>query len=271
MQSFRTFGDLPPDDAGSSESERPAGMLGYSRPQKLFPWNAIAIYLAIAAIAGMALATVLPSGRLEAAVGVSTLLCAALAIVLSIVGALARPWTNDLRSRASRYLAFILGGLVALVGGASMVPMCSRGPQHAAYCANHLRQIALAAQMYANQDPNRRFPNTPDLILLTQDITSEVFICPASADTPAAGPTTRAVATNLTAVGHLSYVYVGSGLTAEAGSETVLLYELKPMHNDQQNFVYADAHVESHEGAASARIIAELNAGHNPPRADKVR
>src|SRR5438309_1303024 len=109
-------------------------------------------------------------------------------------------------SRAARYVAFVLGSVILCVGCLLMSGQPHPAP-HAAYCANKLRQIGLACQMYANQDPSGRYPATPNLILETEDITPEVFICPASLDTPATGATTQATAANLTVGGHLSYVY----------------------------------------------------------------
>jgi hypothetical protein len=77
-------------------------------------------------------------------------------------------------------------------------------------CASNLRQIGQAVQMYANENHGVFAPDMATL-LLTQDLTSEAFICGATHDTRASGPTTQAVAANLGAAGHLSYVYSGKG------------------------------------------------------------
>ena len=115
-----------------------------------------------------------------------------------------------------------------------------------------------------------RFPDAINDVLL-----ADAFVCPSTNDTPAAGPTTRAVAADLTAGGHLSYVYVGKGLTNAAGGNTlagtVLAYEPLSNHGDRMNVVYADAHVEWHDPATGGKIVAELRAGHNPPRPDRLR
>src|SRR5205085_1349876 len=72
-------------------------------------------------------------------------------------------------------------------------------------CGSNLRQIGLAIQMYI--DDNRgRLP--PDLatVMTTQDLTSEVFVCPSTADERAAGPSTQALLAEFAKPGHCSYV-----------------------------------------------------------------
>jgi prepilin-type processing-associated H-X9-DG protein len=167
--------------------------------------------------------------------------------------------------------------LLLAVGGTGIVlrPMCfCRAGEQAnrAKCANNLRQIALASILYSGENGGR-FPDTLDQVLLTQEITADVFVCPSSADERATGPTTQAVAANLTAGHHLSYVYVGKGLTDRtATADTVLLYEAASNHGGSgMNVVFGDAHVQWYDAQAAAKIIAELNAGHNPPRPEKLR
>ena len=104
----------------------------------------------------------------------------------------------------------------------------SRGQAPQERCVNNLRQIGLACLMYANEHANQ-FPDTLSEVLRDEDITPEVFVCPSSNDTPANGPTTQALVANLTAGGHLSYIYVGKGLTSAAPATAVLAYE--PMTN----------------------------------------
>ena len=147
----------------------------------------------------------------------------------------------------------------------------NREPGNRAKCSSNLRQIAFACVMYANSNGGR-FPDTLNDVLLTQDITSEVFVCPETSHTRATGATTEAVAADLTAGGHLSYVYAGRGLTTGANDATVvLLYEPLSNHRTGMNVVFADAHVEFHDATGANKILAELASGHNPPRPEKLK
>ena len=188
----------------------------------------------------------------------------------------ARPQLRDGSSRAQRWvgtgLAVVL--VIALISLLLLLLGTPREQANRARCSNNLRQIALVCQMYAYANGGR-FPDTINDVLLTQDITADAFVCPTTTDTLATGPTTQAVAADLTAGGHLSYVYVGKRLTNAAGSSTlagtVLAYEPLTNHGDGVNVAYADAHVEWHYPATGGKIVAELQAGHNPPRPEKLR
>ena len=124
--------------------------------------------------------------------------------------------------------------------------------------------------MYASENGGR-LPDGFEALLLTQDITSEVFICPSSQGERATGATLAEVAKNLSNPLHLTYVYTGKGLDYKAPRETIVAHEVPDSHNkDGMNFLYADGHVEFHN-KASANLIAEIEAGHNPPRAQPKR
>jgi prepilin-type processing-associated H-X9-DG protein len=120
--------------------------------------------------------------------------------------------------------------------------------------------------MYAHENGGR-FPDNFEQLLLTQDITSEVFCCPSSNDERVTGETPADVAQALSQPGHLSYVYAGKGLNASAPKDAVIAYENPDSHNkDGMNVLYADGNVEFVQRRHADHIAAEIKAGHNPPR-----
>ena len=133
-------------------------------------------------------------------------------------------------------------------------------------CGSNLRQIGQAIMLYANEHQGRY----PDKIgdLMDQDITTAVFICPASNDTDAVpGPTTQASSANVHAGGHLSYIYLGKGLTGTQSATMVIAYEPLTNHaNSGMNVLFGDGHVQFVGLPAATTLIAELNAGQNPPK-----
>ena len=136
-------------------------------------------------------------------------------------------------------------------------------------CASNMRQIGQAILLYSNENRGV-YPDKLDKLLLTQDITSEVFTCPTSNDTPAPGAAGQPQASALYSGGHLSYVYVGSNLNNSASGDTVVLYEPLTNHGgDGTNILWGDGHV-SWEGKKEAnQIIAQVQSGQNPPKMGK--
>jgi prepilin-type processing-associated H-X9-DG protein len=86
-------------------------------------------------------------------------------------------------------------------------------------------------------------------------------------------PATQVTASELSLQGgHCSYVYLGKGLSpATVPATRVIAYEPLGHHGDATNFLYGDGHVEFVRGPKARKIIAELEAGQNPPRAEKIR
>ncbi|HEY8667008.1 MAG TPA: H-X9-DG-CTERM domain-containing protein [Tepidisphaeraceae bacterium] len=135
-------------------------------------------------------------------------------------------------------------------------------------CAANLRQIGQAMRLYAN-DHEGQYPDALEG-LLEEEIGTALFTCPDTTDTPAAGPTTRAIGASLATPGHVSYVYLGKGLTDKCPPATVLLYEPLANHNHAgSNVLFGDGHVNFIPAATMQKILAELAAGQNPPPSAK--
>jgi hypothetical protein len=174
--------------------------------------------------------------------------------------------------RAAR-AAIVLSGLqLALIFAATLIlPTLGRPrePAHRIKCASNLRQIGQSIQIYASENKGA-FPPSFDELLMTGDLTSEVFVCPTSNDTAARAATTQAMIQQWREPGHLSYVYVPPlpGVTAATiTANHVLAYEAMSHHGgDGMNVLYGDIHVDWIPNREAAHILAELQAGYNPPR-----
>ena len=123
--------------------------------------------------------------------------------------------------------------------------------------AANLHSIGQCIVLYCN-DNSDQYPDSFATILLNEDVSSGIFINPASNDTPAVGPTTQAVANQLTAGGHLSYIYMGRGLNAKTVTpDTIVAYEIPLTPPDGVNILFADGHVEWFDNTQAPRIIAK--------------
>ena len=181
----------------------------------------------------------------------------------------ASPTTN----KPGRGLPVFLWIVVAVIATALSVSMLlpslsgrSRPLSNRVKCASNLKQIGNAMLLYS-LDHGGRYPDGIEG-LLEEDITTPVFICPQTNDSPAkAGPTTKATAANVESGGHLSYVYIGKGMMNSAPADVVVAYEPLANHqNTGMNVLYGDLHVEYLPVKDATWMLSELKAGYNPPR-----
>jgi len=132
-------------------------------------------------------------------------------------------------------------------------------------CASNLRQLGQAMFIYASVNGGQ-FPDRIDRLLSFAG--SNVFVCPSCDDTPAPGQTPQIQASNLYARGHLSYVYVGAGLTTSSrganAPTTPVLYEPLTNHGDGINVLYADGSVAFLPKGAAQTLIASFAATSQP-------
>jgi len=112
-------------------------------------------------------------------------------------------------------------------------------------CASNERQIGMAMLMYAN-DNKGSYPPDLGTLILTQDITTDQFICP-SGDTskPKELATMQPPQVADWVNKHADYVYAGAGLRNDTPAELVVLYEKPDDHSrDGMNCLFGDGHVE---------------------------
>ena len=184
----------------------------------------------------------------------------------------AGPRSPGKRPRLKAFLIVLTMGLVT----AGMIGVLLPSLNHTRHyspeqrCASNLRQIGQGVQMYANENRGAFPPDFPTL-LLTQDLTAEVFVCNQTGDVRATGRDMQAIAGQLMAGGHLSYVYTGRGLTAQSPADAVVAYEPLSNHGDEANVLWADGTLKWLDAAAMKKLTDELDAGHNPPRPERLK
>ena len=258
--------DLPQQ----SEPPVPAAPIGYAPPPRATEAAATLVRLAVTSVVAwvmLVLSCAFVGTQVAAGIVVAAVAGAALNVVALF---LVRPEQWELRRNARDSLWLTLPPVALTVAVALTLPQMGRPREQAqrVKCAANLRQLGQGIQMYVNDNGGVLPPALDDLILHV-GLHASACVCPSSGDVPAAGPTTQAVATAVRTVPkHCSYVYLGGGHTYEtATSDHVLAYEHRRNHDDKgMNFLYGDGAVKWLDKPQADHVLAELAAGHNPPR-----
>ena len=200
--------------------------------------------------------------------GAIVLVAGIVPITLGIV-AVRRSWRTSVA--ATWAWVMILGGAINLLATPILIRLETDrmahdyGISHAVTrCASNLRLIGQACLLYSNDHRGRYPPGIAEMFADPNLLEPEYIACPLSDDTPV-----RTVA-ELAEGGHVSYVYVGGGLTSETATpETVVAYERPTNHDDsglRLHVLRGDGRIERVSKSDLQRIIRELESGHNPPQ-----
>lgn len=133
-------------------------------------------------------------------------------------------------------------------------------------CASNMQQLAQSVALYRND--YHVWPQTLGDILIGGDLNPDFFTCPSSSAEQARGLTIQEAAQTLTDPKHGSYIYYPPPPDAgDLDPKIVLMVERPENHKgDGMNVLFADGHVEWFRQPDFQRVLAELQAGHNPPR-----
>jgi prepilin-type processing-associated H-X9-DG protein len=123
----------------------------------------------------------------------------------------------------------------------------ARRAQQQTQCLSQLRQMSIGIIMYATANKGWTPPTLAAAGVLP-------MTCPA-------------------ANGTANYVYVGKSIPINSvrASSYVTIYEPVTNHARGTNMAFLDGHAEMVPPASAQKIINELNAGFNPPRAEKIK
>jgi prepilin-type processing-associated H-X9-DG protein len=254
-------------------------VLDYARPDLNVKTN-MPVIVAVCCI--FALAVILVGGLLfgetrsvfiiELAIVLALLCSPPLAIILGVRGIRNAHW-NGGKGRSGAIVELCLGlfGLVVLLASIFLPYFDGMGPgdrPNRVKCASNLKGIGTCVMLYLNDHPGPLPPDFGPLIIET-DMTSQMVVCPSSGDEPAEGADPKAVVqTMLNEKGHLSFIYLGKGMTAkQLTPQIALAYEPLTNHAGEGiNVLYGDGHAQWFDKKQAAHVIAELQAGQNPPR-----
>jgi hypothetical protein len=106
---------------------------------------------------------------------------------------------------------------------------------------NHLRQLGLAVQLYANEHDGK-FPDDIGELAKTADVTADVYLNPRKGKQ--APPNLKDDELARWAKESSDYVYVGKGKAIRSGGDTIIFYEKPEGPSDGVCFAYADGHVD---------------------------
>ena len=271
--------DVPPEQAAAMAG-RSFACTNFGRPFTLSPGGAAFVPSAIDPVglepAGAAVTYASGANVRSNPLAIASLICGCLlcvplvpGIASIITGAIGLRKTRDpaVTGKGMAIAGLVLGILNVLLWGAYlglifavMVPTMGMARQTAnrVKCASNLRMIGLELVTYANQNGGK-FPDTIEELIASGNITSAVYDCPVTSASPPVTSSPQAL------VGQVEYVYVGKGLTNNAGPTTVLAYEPLTNHGDGSNMLYADGTVTFVMATQAGRIIKQIQAGQNPP------
>jgi prepilin-type processing-associated H-X9-DG protein len=151
---------------------------------------------------------------------------------------------------ASGGLGAIMTAQQAMMVGVAL-PALARSRVNASQVrsASNLRQVGLAMMLYANEN-NGKFPKTPGELLLTQDITVDVFVNPATKKKAPRDLNKEEQAAWVNKEG--DYVYLGAGRDITTPADVVVAHEKFRPNAPGINMLFGDGHVE-YVGTQQAR------------------
>jgi prepilin-type processing-associated H-X9-DG protein len=118
--------------------------------------------------------------------------------------------------------------------------------------ASNLRQIGQAMLLYSNENKGK-FPKTAGELLLTQDITVEVFVNP---ETKTRAPRNKPPEELATWINTSSdYEYLGAGRTNTTPADVVVAHEKFRPNAPGINMLFGDGHVEWVQNAPAQQIL----------------
>ncbi|MDB5318619.1 MAG: hypothetical protein JWN40_250 [Phycisphaerales bacterium] len=117
----------------------------------------------------------------------------------------------------------------------------ARGAANMVKSGSNLRQIGQAMLLYANENKGK-YPKTMGELLLTQDVTAEIFVNP---QTKTRAPLEKTKEEQALWINKdCDYEYLGAGKNSQTGADVILAHEKFRPNSRGVNMLYGDGHVE---------------------------
>ena len=146
----------------------------------------------------------------------------------------------------------------------------AREPALRIKCAQNLRALGTVVQLYASENRGQ-LPSDWRALLHQEDLLPEILTCPSSDESRAEGATTQAMNASLLAGGHISYAWVGTGLTfSKLTPTTVIAFDLHDhaprdrAKNAGINVLLGDGATQFVDAPTAEAIRAQFYAGIRP-------
>ncbi|MGD0769833.1 MAG: H-X9-DG-CTERM domain-containing protein [Tepidisphaeraceae bacterium] len=175
----------------------------------------------------------------------------------------ARP--GNWRSRRPHWFLWCLLAVLVFLLLSILLPTGYVSPHRANQIksASNLLQIGQAISLYTIAHKGE-YPDSFRTIFLNEDVVSEVFVSPERFETPASGPW-PAITDQVIPGGHLSYIYLGRGLSGNTVKpNTIVAYEMIPHAGGGTNVLFGDGHVEWVGPVTIGKIGSRANSGQFP-------
>jgi len=181
-----------------------------------------------------------------------------------------------IRSQLSRVIFWTISLTVIGLLASVLVPsgLSKRDAEYRPKCSMNLRAIGEQLYVFANAHDGK-FPGSFSELVLDPNVNipAVLFVNPESKLTGSPATTPAELANDLATNPKecVSYIYIGRGLSKAAPQDAVLAYEPLGSHGSGFNVLFLSLEVELIDGPRAAMYIAELQAGHNPPRAEMIK
>lgn len=138
-------------------------------------------------------------------------------------------------------------------------------------CGAMLKSLGQALYLYT-QSNGGAFPDSFQTLAINDpDLFPGMFFCPWTREYTIFPRESPLIDVLKAGTPRISYIYTGNGQTITSPPAAILAYEPLENHGSGSNVLFVDGHIEFLEKSMAKRFIAELQAGHNPPRAEMLK